>query len=277
MSYFKNFSLIPYKFGTNADTTEYTNISQYSTILDQIEDNSSAYQLIQLRDGERPDQLSQRLYDTVDLHWTFFLLNPGLKDHGWPLSQQDLLVQLDKDFPGVCMVVFGSKVSGTTGNEMHILVGSFDVGDTVVGQDSGATGVVYAKNVLMGQIFVKDIVGTFDVNETIRSGDHDVTVSIIHDPAYLGFSHVVDGNGDNVDVDYSVDFRGRGSEGDEDVQGGVFDDPTNPDVYTHLSPYTMISFYEEYVDLNDELRRVKVLTPGIARQVTKLLRESLDA
>ena len=276
MSYFKNFSLIPYKFGTNVTTTEYTNISQYSTILDQIEDNSSAYRLVQIRDGERPDQLSQRLYDTVDLHWTFFLLNPGLKDHGWPLSQQDLLVQMDKVFPGVCIVTFGSRVSGTSGNTCHELVGRFNVGDTVVGQTSGATGVVYAKNVLMGQMFVKDIVGTFQTNEVLSSNDYTVDAGIIHDPAYLAISHVEDGNGDTVDVDYSVDFRGRTDEGDDDIPGGVFGDPTSPDIYSHLSPYTNITFFEEYVNLNDELRRIKVLTPNVARQVTKLLRESLN-
>lgn len=274
MTYFRNFSFVDYKFGNNTTTTPYTNVSQYSTLLDQIEDSSAAYRLIQVQDGERPDQLSQRLYGTTDHYWSFFLLNPVLKEHGWPLSENDLLSKVQNDVPGVCMVFFGNDTNPTSGYTQQITIGKFPVGSTVEGQTSGATGTVYAKNALLGQVFVKDITGTFQANEVIESGDHTVTVSIVHDPAYLAIHHVQDGNGTNVDVDYSTDFRGRPAEDPEEL-GGVFDDPTYPDVYADLSPYTTITYLEDYLITNDSVRKLKVLKPGIAAQVQKMLRDSL--
>jgi len=274
MTYFRNFSSVDYFFGNNSTTTPYTNISQYSTILDQIEDNSSAYRLISVQDGERPDQLSQRLYDTTDHYWSFFLLNPQLKQHGWPCSEKDLLVKIEADLPGVCLVFFGNDTNSSSGYTQQITVGKFPIGSTVTGQTSGATGTVYAKNALLGQVFVKDISGTFQQNEVIDSGDYTVTVSIVHNPAYLAIHHVEDGNGNNVDVDYSTDFRGRGPEDPEEL-GGVFDDADNPDIYANISPYTTVSYLESYIQTNDAVRKLKVLKPGVATQVQRLLRESL--
>jgi hypothetical protein len=273
MTYFRNFASVDYKFGNNTTTTPYTNISQYSTILDQIEDNSSAYRLVQVQDGERPDQLSQRLYDTTDHYWSFFLLNPGIKEHGWPCSESELLNKVQNDVPGVCMVFFGNDTNPTTGYTQQITVGKFPVGGTVTGQTSGATGTIYGKNSLLGQVFVKDITGTFQANEVIDSGDFNVTVSIVQD-AYLAIHHVEDGNGNNIDVDYSTDFRGRPAE-DPEVLGGVFDDAAYPDIYAVTSPYTTVTYLESYIQTNDKVRKLKVLKPGIAAQVQKMLRESL--
>ena len=277
MTYFKYFPTIDYKFGENMDTSPFQNISLYSTILDQIEDESSAYRLVQIRDGERPDVLSQRLYDTVDFHWTFYLLNGKLRDQGWPLSQQDLLTKIAEDIPGDCIVFFGESTNATNGNVQHCTVGEFPIGSNIFGSVSGASGVVYAKNPLLGQIFIRrtnsiafqaneSVVDTLSVSPTYRI---DPDASIIHSPAYNAIRSVEDGTGKNIDVDYSADFRSVSD-------AGVFDDPDNRNIYATDNPYSTTTFYEHYVNENDDLSRIKVLVPAVANQVNKLLRESLN-
>ena len=272
MTYFRYFETINYRFGDNNTTDPFQNISLYSTILDQIKDESTAYRLVQIRDGERPDVLSQRLYGTPDFHWSFYLLNQKIRDQGWPLSQQDLFAKMEKDIPGECIVSFGSTINDN-GNKQHNTVGCFPIGTNVIGTSSGATGTVYAKNPLLGQVFINKTNNiSFIVGENIQSVAsplNSVEIGIVHDPAYFAIRSVEDGNGNNIDVDYSVDFRTIND-------GGVFDDPTNRNIYSETNPYSKVTFYEYYVSENDNLSRIKTLIPSVATQVNKLLRESLN-
>lgn len=283
MSYFKYFPTVDYKFGDNITTDPMLNMSAFADILSEIEDDASFYRLVQIQDGERPDQLSERLYGTSTLHWTFFMLNEKLRETGWPLSQQELISKMEEDIPGECLVIFGTATNAENGNEQHSIVGQFPIGSNIFGSISGAAGVVVAKNPLLGQIFVrKTNLIPFRANETAVdtlsvSPTYSVPVAIVHDPAYMAIHHVENGEGDNIDVDYSVDFRGQPSEGDTDLPGGVFDDPANPDIYADGSPYSIVSFFEHYTDVNDEQARIKVLVPNVAFQVTKLLKDSLNA
>lgn len=271
MSYFKYFPQVDYRFGENTTTTRFDNISLYSSILDQIEDESTAYRLIQVRDGERADVLSHRLYDTTDLHWTFYLLNEKLRNHGWPLSQVDLLKKIEEDIPGECAVIYGS-VTTPEGYKQHITVGNFPVGSNVIGTLTGATGVVYAKNPLLGQIFIRKTNNiAFSTDEGLRDVQTltTATISRLHNPAYLAIRSVENVNGVNVDVDYSENFETTEA-------GGVFDDPTNRNIYDANTPYVKTTFYEHYLNLNDDLSKIKVLVPSVAAQINTLFRNSLN-
>ena len=50
-----------------------------------------------IKDGERPDIVSQRLYSSTNYYWTFFLINDSLHDGlgSWPMSMQDLNQYID--------------------------------------------------------------------------------------------------------------------------------------------------------------------------------------
>ena len=70
-------------------------IGDYETAefaLREFIDNSSAYTFYEIKNGERPDTVSQRLYGTPDFYWTFFVINEFLHDgyKVWPLSQEQL-------------------------------------------------------------------------------------------------------------------------------------------------------------------------------------------
>jgi hypothetical protein len=90
MSYFKNFPLVNYKFGDLPFRTYVQDMSVYVDLIDQIDDSVSFYEYYNILDGDRPDTLSYKIYGTVDYYWTFYLLNPQLRQSGWPLGNQQL-------------------------------------------------------------------------------------------------------------------------------------------------------------------------------------------
>ena len=79
MSFFSNFPIVNYKFGNEVSDTIFQNLTVYVDLIDQIIDNASLYTKYTIQDGERPDSLSYKLYDTVDHYWTFYLLNKKLR------------------------------------------------------------------------------------------------------------------------------------------------------------------------------------------------------
>lgn len=54
-----------------------------------------------IRDSERPDTLSYRLYERSDLHWMLFLINEIINPYySWPLSTKDLQNNIDEKYKG---------------------------------------------------------------------------------------------------------------------------------------------------------------------------------
>ena len=91
MSFFQNFPLQRYKFGSEVEDTLIQNLTAYVDIIDNIKNNISFYNKIELRDGTRADQLSQQLYGNPNYYWTFYLMNDHVKKYGWPLSLLSLI------------------------------------------------------------------------------------------------------------------------------------------------------------------------------------------
>ena len=61
-------------------------------MVEKFADNLYSYQKVDILNGERPDNLSQRLYGTPDYYWTFFIANDDLKSglSSWPKSDSEL-------------------------------------------------------------------------------------------------------------------------------------------------------------------------------------------
>ena len=98
MTFFTGFPEVVYKYGNEKDFNRAQNLSVYVDIIDRLKDNSSLYTFYDLYDGERPDQVSQMLYNTTDYYWTFFLLNDNLKTKGWPLSNKSLTAHVKRKY-----------------------------------------------------------------------------------------------------------------------------------------------------------------------------------
>lgn len=283
MSYFDDFKTVPYKFKTG-QVMDFTNMTTYTDIFDQVQDATSVYSFFQVTDGERPDIVSERLYGTSDYYWTFFLLNPDLREKGWPLSVANLNRQLDDQLPGECLVFMPQDavdLGDDTDFLQHAMIDNFPVGSTIFGQISGAAGVVYDRNVNLGQLFVRKTNEiSFLKNESVvdtfqGAPESQLIVRIVHSPAALAVHHFEDGDGDNVDVDFALDFRGRGPEGDTNIIGGTVGDLDNPDPYALTSPYNQVTWKEHYQRENQELSNIKILKPGLIGEFIQIRSNSL--
>lgn len=303
MSYFKNFPEIEYRFcgcTSSNNLVRFQNIAAYSDVLDQVAEDSSLYRFYQIQNGERPDVVSQRLYGTTEYYWTFYLLNSDLRTQGWPFSQERLVEKMGEDLPGECLVFLPQDevyLGPDNDFKQHPLIDNFPIGSNAFGQISGAAGVVYGRNVNLGQLFVRKTNNIpFQRNEVVvdtlgQAPSSQLTVRIVHNPAYDAVHHFEDGDGDHVDVDYALEFRGRGSElnpenvsglpdgagpgPDGNYIGGVVGSPEQPDPYSTSNPYSTITFREFYQAENDRLSRIRVLKPGAIQQFVKLHGDSL--
>ena len=97
MSFFQLFPKTTYDFQLNGIRNSIIDIFRYVDVLDDLVNNFTGYQFIDIQDGERPDQLSMRLYGTPDYYWTFFVMNDFLKDglRNWPKGSYELSQAID--------------------------------------------------------------------------------------------------------------------------------------------------------------------------------------
>jgi len=239
MLFFNNFPRTAYVFGDQETqggeqvTFEiYQDISRYSDIIDQIKDNVSFYTKYHILENERPDQVSYKLYNTPEFHWTFALLNDHLRARGWPLTLSQLETVVKRDFP---------HYTFTTRND---LTGILLVGQVASGATSGSRGTILKRNLDLGQVTVASN-GPFLTGESIRNVAFNATpgsvVAASVSPEYLSAHHYEDANGNWVDVDWR----------------------SNPG-----AQLTEITHYDRYVEKNNELKDIRVVKPDLIREVT---------
>lgn len=246
-TYFNNFPRTLYRFGDETTSNRFQDLSTYVEIFDAIKDNSSAYTYYHVQDRERPDQLSFKLYGTTDYYWTFFAINDHIREQGWPLSNRELFNKVVKDFPH------------TTITTRDLLASVFKVGETLQGLSSGATATVHHRHIELGQLVVKDIVGTFQTGETLITTSEtafvdgvpfvsaNIVLNSIGDE-YLSAHHYEDASGIHVDIDPTVG------------PGALITEKT------HLDRYNTI---------NDALKIIRVLKTNVITQVYDAFNDSL--
>lgn len=240
MSYFNNFPSVAYAFGNEVNQNSIQDITAYVQIIDEIKDNLNFYSSYTILEGERPDQLSQKLYDTPSLYWTFFLMNDNIRELGWPLLSSQVQELVAKQFP--------KKTITTRAN----LTGVFKSGQTISGLTSGATGTIVNRRLDHGQLII-DSVGTFLANElitsTVGSTIQLATLSRGSTNQWESIYEWVDGDGVPVDIDPSVGTS---------------------------AIYTPITYYDKFVADNDALRTIKIIKPVAANSVFRAFNESLS-
>ena len=167
MSYFRQFPKLDYDFDRNGILQKVVNIYRAARPLDAYLDDLNAYAFYNVKNGERPDIVSQRLYGTTQYYWTFFIVNDFLHDGlaAWPMSQEKLHAYMDEEFAGTVVTtnprVQDSPDAGVTFDYPNSLSGRFQLGETLTGSTSGATGTLVKKNADMNQLVLQDVVGTF--------------------------------------------------------------------------------------------------------------------
>lgn len=245
MEYFKSFNDVLYKFGNETSTVATQDLTAYVDIIDQLKDDTAAYEKGYITEGMRPDQLSYSLYGTTIYHWTFYLLNDALRIQGWPLTATELDETVKHIFDHTVL---------TTRERID---SQFLEGQEVEGSVSGATGKIEHRDLNLGQIVLKDVVGTFKAGEAItsiaiRDGQQLQTIVIVSAEEEYNAAHHYVSNGSSRIVDI---------------------DPT-------LGPgqlVTEVTNYEWYRDENNALRDIKVIRPNIIETLAASYKQALKS
>ena len=228
--YFKNIrnAAIDIDGSNNIDVLK--NLTAKAKVSDELINSTGFYQTMEIQDGERPDHLSLRLYNTEDFHWTFLLLNPQIKNiwDDWPMKYSQLVEYCTEKY---------QYLAADTDDDLN---DKFTLGEVVTGSVSNATGTLKEIHVNMGYLVIEKISGTFTITgETINgvSSADSVTCNFIKSQAYAPHHHTDDSTGAWV-----------------------------PRRTAGTTPYTYIDYESAVTEQN---RNLKVIKPEFIEQVAR--------
>ena len=157
--FFKQFPKVQYDFNRTGIKQNMVDLFRSVRPLPSFLDNFSGYRFYNIKNGERPDLVSSRIYGTSMYYWTFFLVNDHLHDgyRAWPMSQEALQNYMATSYNGFAIETNPQVLN----NHENSLSGRFKMGETVTGSVSSATGKVTKKIVDLSQLIVQDTTGTF--------------------------------------------------------------------------------------------------------------------
>ena len=118
-NYFKNFPVVDYRFGDEDTTVQFQHLGTAVDILEQTRQFNIYYQNYVIENGERPEQLSYKLYGSVDYYWTFYLLNDKLRTQGWPIREGDIYNKAQQYYPNTVFTT-----TGVTQSNKALVIGS---------------------------------------------------------------------------------------------------------------------------------------------------------
>ena len=172
MAFFKQFPKVDYDFRNTGTFQKMTDIYRSIRVLPSFLDQISGYKFYEIINGERPDIVSQRLYGSSQYYWTFFVVNDFLHDgyRAWPMSQEALQEYIAKEYEGYAITTNPVLIHNSDGLVTGInnsIVGKFQLGETITGADSGATGTLTKKDIDMNQLIIQNVTGAFIGNPTL--------------------------------------------------------------------------------------------------------------
>ena len=217
MSFFTQFPRTQYDIKLNKELYEIVDIFRHVDINEKLVDGYINYKLERIGDGERPDQMSQRLYNSSDYYWTFFIVNDFLKNglNAWPkgLHQIDTIVQ--DDYHKYSVLVLDAENIRKICNIPNIL-------DKKISLASKTDIEIHKIDETRQQIWLKG-------NHNILNGVNNIGFGItgIDDPtedlsnvASLSISNMVEGNGTytrDVDINGAPSWKFVDENGDTNI------------------------------------------------------------
>jgi hypothetical protein len=103
MAFFRQFPKTTYDFEQNGIDTTIVDLFRFIKIDETFFDDLATYEYYDIKDGDRPDIVSNALYGTPEYYWTFFLCNDDLKNglSSWPMSQSEFETYMDTEYSGI--------------------------------------------------------------------------------------------------------------------------------------------------------------------------------
>lgn len=162
MAFFKQFPNIDYDLRKDGSIMKMVNIFRSVRPLQNFVDNPSLYKFYEIKNGERPDVVSHRLYGTSDFYWTFFVVNEFLHDgyKVWPMSQEQVYEYIKQHYEGYAVTTrpyMQLDSDGIRRENVDSVAGNFQIGEEILGATSGARGTLTKKNVDMNQLIIQNM------------------------------------------------------------------------------------------------------------------------
>ena len=87
--YFSNFPVIFYDSVGNGNTKSVTNLLRRVAVRSKVNTNTMLFDTYDVKSGETPESIADKLYDDSELHWIILLVNEVTdRYHDWPLSER---------------------------------------------------------------------------------------------------------------------------------------------------------------------------------------------
>lgn len=249
--YFRNFPKVPYKFGNEPSYNLMDNLTKNSAFLSDVNDDLTYMQYYTIKDGDRPDTLSYKLYGTTDYHWTFYFMNEHIRESGWPLTQHEIEVQLAKNFPYLvvtsnCKDQEGAKLNSDVDDDNIGAI--FLEGTSVTGRETSHNAIIVERHIDIGQFILQPLTSadTFVGDSFLRynPGDGEQTLQIVELTDHKnGVHHYEDSSGTWIDI--------------------------NPFEITTRTPsgITTVTFEDNFRNKNEELQQIKVLRKEVVKTI----------
>lgn len=262
MSFFRQFPKIGYDFQLNGIKQNVVDIFRHVKPIEEFVDNYTEYTFYNIVNGQRPDIVSELLYGTSQYYWTFFVVNDFLHDgyRAWPMSQEDLSEYINEEYNGYAITSRPDR-----GVTTHSIAGKFEIGETIVGNTSGASGKLYRKNLDMNQLIVRDMTNNFAyIGEGDNSTDETIQGATSGDVvrSYKVFKY--------KDAPYyyykTNDPKKRPQTNALHIPGAIAD-----------SELSYISYQQHEIELNEERSQIKIIDPNYIGQFAKTFENLLNA
>jgi len=181
MSFFKLFPKVDYDINKTGTIQKIVDLYRSVRPLQNFIDEPSLYTKYEIKNGERPDIVSQRLYGTPDFYWTFFVVNAFLHDgyKVWPMSQELLLQYLNTEYEGYVITCDPNVLPNSDGilSTQNSIAGKFKLGETLTGGASGCSGTLVRKNIDLNQLIIQNV--TLGSNNSPYIGDGNSVETIV--------------------------------------------------------------------------------------------------
>jgi len=217
MSFFTQFPRTTYDIRFDNRISEITNIFSNVDINEKSLDSFINYKLERIEDGERPDQMSQRLYNTSDYYWTFFIANDFLKKgiNAWPKGFQQREDFINNEYKPYSVLVLDAENIRKICNIPNIL-------DKKISLASKTDIEIHKIDETRQQIWLKG-------NHNILNGVSNIPFAVpgsadpfanVDDVESLSISNMAEGNGTytrDVDINGAPSWKYVDENGDENI------------------------------------------------------------
>ena len=159
--YFANFPVIPYDSVGNGNFKLVTNLLKRVAVRAKVRTNTALYDTYDVKDGETPEILADKLYNDAELHWVILLVN-DITDryHQWPKNTNQFLAYINDKY---------SNIDATHHYEISQVSG-----DTTIKIDIGTDNTEHSG---------ASVVTNYEYEEDLQDKKRKIRLL---DPAYLG-------------------------------------------------------------------------------------------